>query len=100
MSKDPKDPKDPHGPPADDRKVSITVVVNGVPTSVERNANAPLGSVVEKALEQTGNVGQAGDGWELRDEHGVTLDVGRKISEFGFMSGVTLFLSLKAGVGG
>jgi hypothetical protein len=83
-----------------EKKVTLTIVVTGTPTKVEANLNAALGSVIERALNATGNIGQAVDGWELRDEHGVLLDAHRKLREYGFVDGTTLFLTLKAGVGG
>jgi hypothetical protein len=78
----------------------LTIIVNGVPAVVERNANAPLNSLVEKALNETGNVGQPIENWEMRDAAGAVLDLSRKIGEFDFPDDVKLFLSLKAGVGG
>jgi Protein of Unknown function (DUF2604) len=75
----------------------LDVVVNGQPTVVEANVNAPLHSIIEKALQQTGNAGQPPDNWEFRDAAGQLLDGSRKIGEF---VGVKLFLNLKAGVGG
>jgi hypothetical protein len=78
----------------------LTIIVNGVPAVIERNANAPLRSLVEKALNDTGNVGQPVDNWEIRDAAGRVLDLSRKIGEFDFPDDVKLFLSLKAGVGG
>lgn len=90
-----------HGRGGGPSKVRITVVVNGVPVEIELNENSPLGAVIERALTDTGNIGQQGaENWELRDEQGVLLDAGRKIESYGFGSAVTLFLSLKAGVGG
>lgn len=81
-------------------KVRVTVVVNGVPVEIEQNENSPLSAVIGRALSETGNIGQQEDQWELRDEQGVLLDAGRKIETYGFGPAVTLFLSLKAGVGG
>jgi hypothetical protein len=81
-------------------KETITVVVNGTPTEVEANKNAPLHTVIPKALEQTGNQGQPPENWELKDVHGVLLDLSKKIGDFDFPPDVTLFLSLKAGIGG
>ena len=82
------------------KKLTMTIIVNGVPTSVERNEDAPLISAIERALADTGNVGQPVENWELRDEAGNSLDVSRKIETYNFPDGVTLHLSLKAGVGG
>jgi hypothetical protein len=82
------------------RDIAITVVVNGQPTVVTANEEAPLRVIIPKALEQTGNAGQPPDNWELRDVAGNLLDVTRKIETFHFPEGVRLFLNLKAGVGG
>ena len=81
-------------------KDSLTIVVNGQPTEVEANENAPLRTVIPKALAQTHNTGQALENWELKDELGNLLDLDRKIGEFAFSEDVKLFLSLKAGIGG
>jgi Protein of Unknown function (DUF2604) len=81
-------------------KQLLTIIVNGVPASVERNEHAPLLSAIEAALQQTGNVGQPPENWELRDASGNLLDVHQKIADFHFPADVKLFLSLRAGVGG
>jgi Protein of Unknown function (DUF2604) len=81
-------------------KISLAIIVNGQPTVVEANPKAPLRSVIGRALEQTGNLGQPAENWELRDAAGVELDLARKIEEFGFGPDVQLFLNLKAGIGG
>lgn len=83
-----------------DNKIQIIVVVNGVATVVEANLNAPLGTIIPRALEQTGNTGQPPENWELRDAHGTLLDTSQKIATFGFPPDVRLMLNLKAGVGG
>jgi hypothetical protein len=86
---------------ANPNKIAIEVIVNGQPTVVEANVNAPLKTVIPKALDQTGNAaGQPPENWELRDVNGQLLDVAQKIETFGFAPGVRLFLNLKAGVGG
>jgi Protein of Unknown function (DUF2604) len=81
-------------------KQLLTIIVNGAPAAIERNENAPLISAIEKALSDTGNVGQPMENWELRDASGNALDLSRKIGSFGFPEDVKLYLSLKAGVGG
>lgn len=81
-------------------KLDITVVVNGQPTIVEANINEPLHVIIPKALEQTGNMGQPPENWELRNEAGSLLDPAKKIEEYRFGPGAKLFLNLKAGVGG
>jgi len=81
-------------------KIDLIVVVNGQPTPVEANVNAPLHSIVGHALAATGNQGQPPENWELRDKDGGPLDGGRKIGELGLVNGAQVFLNLKAGVGG
>jgi hypothetical protein len=80
--------------------VELTVVVNGQPTQVAAHDEAPLLTVVEKALQQTGNSGQPPENWELRNASGVELDVHKKVEDYHFEPGTQLFLNLKAGVGG
>ncbi|HVF71030.1 MAG TPA: DUF2604 domain-containing protein [Chthoniobacterales bacterium] len=92
----PSKPEKPPKPPKD----TLTIVVNGNPTEVTANLNAPLRTVVNKALEQSGNVGQPAENWELRDAQGTLLDLDKKIGDYHFPADVKLFLSLKAGVGG
>lgn len=83
-----------------ENKVQLAVIVNGQPTVVEANVNAPLETVIPRALEQTGNTGQPPENWELRDAQGTLLDTSKKIASFDFPPDVQLFLNLKAGVGG
>lgn len=81
-------------------KVDLAVVVNGQPVLLEVNLNAPLRTVIPKALEESGNTGQPAENWELRDADGAELDLDRKIGDYGFPPDVRLFLNLKAGIGG
>lgn len=83
-----------------DNEIDLTIVVNGQPTVVRANKNAPLHTVIARALEQTGNAGQPPANWELRDAAGAPLSLDQKIADFNFPAGVRLFLNLKAGVGG
>ena len=79
---------------------TLTIIVAGTPTEVDANPQAPLRTVIPKALEQTGNTGQPLENWELRDEAGNLLDLDKKIGDFAFADGTKLSLNLKAGVGG
>jgi hypothetical protein len=81
-------------------KLHLSVIVNGEPTLVEANANAPLRTIIPKALHESGNAGQPPENWELRDAAGTALDLDAKIESFGFPDDVKLFLNLKAGIGG
>lgn len=80
-------------------QIELVVVVNGQPTPLTANLNAPLHSIIGHALAASGNTGQPPENWELRKD-GVLLDPSQKIKSFGFAAGAELFLSLKAGVGG
>jgi hypothetical protein len=80
-------------------KVSLEVVVGGNPTTVDANTNAPLNSIVGKALQQTGNQGDP-HRWEFRDAKGNLIDGERKIEDLELTDGSRLFLNLKAGVAG
>jgi len=81
-------------------QIEITVIVNGQPVEEKANVNAPLRTVVEHALQKSGNSGQPPENWELRDSAGQVLDLSRKAEDYGIVAGAKLFLNLKAGVGG
>ena len=83
-----------------DKHVQLTVVVNGQPTQVEVNPNAPLNTVVGRALSQTNNEGQPPENWEFRDAAGAPVDGRSKVSELGLSDNDRVFLNLKAGIGG
>lgn len=85
---------------ANPNKREVVVVVNGQPVHLVANTNAPIRTLIPKALELSGNAGQPPESWELRDAGGVILDLDRKFEDFGFADDVQLFLNLKAGVGG
>jgi hypothetical protein len=82
-----------------DPHIDLAIVVNGQPTTVRANLEAPLRTVIEKALAQTKTTGQPPENWEL-NYGGNILDLSAKIETFGFPPGATLFLNLKAGIGG
>lgn len=81
-------------------EVDLTIVVNGQAVSVKANSHAPLQTAALHALQQSGNSGQPIENWELRDASGQVLDAARKVGDFEFPAGTSLFLNLKAGVGG
>ncbi len=89
-----------HGRDHDDRKIQLSVIVNGTVTVVETQSKTHLITVITKALTQTGNHGQPPENWELRDEAGAVLDPQRTTDSYHLVSGTKLFLNLKAGVGG
>ncbi len=82
-----------------DPNIDLTIVVNGQPTQVRANPHAPLLTVIEKALAQTENTGQPASNWEL-NYGGNVLDPKQKIESFDLPGGATIFLNLKAGIGG
>lgn len=83
-----------------ENKITFTIIVNGQPTEVTANINAPLQTAIVEALHETGNQGQPPENWQTRDENGNLLDAKQKIGELGITSSTKLFLGLKAGIGG
>lgn len=86
--------------PGQDNLITLNVIVSGTPTEVRVNTNAPLHVAAKRALQQTGNEGRPLEDWDVKDEAGNLLDPDKKIEEYGLAEGATIFLSLKAGVGG
>jgi hypothetical protein len=80
-------------------KVSLIIVVNGAPATIEMESKAPLKAAAERALAETHNAGRPLGDWEMK-LNDRTLDMNLKIEDFGLKSNQELFLSLKAGVGG
>lgn len=81
-------------------QIQIVVVVNGFETVVDANLEAPLRTVAEHALQQTGHHGRPLDDWELKDANGKALDLSRKVGDFKFPPHVVLYLTLRVGVNG
>lgn len=91
-----KNPNQKAGKP---EKISLIIVVNGTPATIEIQSKAPLKAAAEKALEETHNAGRPLSDWEMKFNE-KTLDLNAKVEDLGLEDGQTLFLSLKAGVGG
>jgi hypothetical protein len=85
---------------ASTKVIELTVVVNGHPVKVKVNVEAPVKTLIDQALRESGNSGQPASNWELRDASGQILDPSQKIESYHIQAGMTLFLSLKAGIGG
>ena len=83
-----------------DKRFEITIVVNGQPVEVKVGLDDEIGEAVEAALKASGNSGQSAERWELRDESGQPIDADKKVGALDIKAGTTLFLNLKAGVGG
>lgn len=81
------------------KKLSLIIIVNGTPATIEIESKAPLKAAAEQALTQTHNAGRPLTDWEMK-LNDQPLDMSKKIEELGLYDGVELFLSLKAGVGG
>ena len=83
-----------------DKRIELIIVVNGQPVAEKAGLDEQIEEVVARALKESGNSGQPIGSWELRDESGQILDMGRKIGDLDIKEGAKLFLNLKAGVGG
>lgn len=86
--------------PKPDKKFDLTVVVSGQAAQVTVNHNQTVRHLVEKALRESGNQGQAADQWELRTESGTLIEQSLQVDEAGLHEGITLFLNPKTGAGG
>lgn len=82
------------------KEIDVKVVVNGRPVDLKVNIENPVSKLIEEALKKSGNTGQPASNWEMRDSSGTVLDPARKIGSYGVEPGATLFLNLKAGIGG
>lgn len=80
--------------------LALTVLVAGRPVQVQANVNAPLRTVLNKALEESENEGQAPENWEMRNEAGNLLDLDRKVGDLDIAPGSLLSASLRAGAAG
>lgn len=80
--------------------IEITVVVNGEPVQTKIDVNDPISKIVEEVLEKTGNTGQPAKDWEIRDASGNIVDLDKTAVALDLKPGATLYLSLKAGIGG
>jgi Protein of Unknown function (DUF2604) len=81
-------------------QITFTITVNGKDAAVAAAVEAPLETVIPKALELTKNTGRPPADWVLKDLAGNPLDVTKKIETFNFPPNTHLFLSLGAGGGG
>ena len=87
-------------PDKEDKKITLTVIVSGTPTTVEANPKQKLQVVAQKALEQTGNTSRPLSDWTIKTREGVILDMKNTVESYGLKDGSQLVMSLEAGVGG
>lgn len=86
---------------ASSNKIQLQIVVNGNPVIVEANLHEPLGALLVPTLKKAGVAGDPEpDRWIFKDASGTVLDKGKKVAEFAFQAGATIFLSLEAGIAG
>ena len=83
-----------------DKQIEFTIIVNGQPVPVKVHQYDEIREAVAMALKDSGNSGQPIENWQLRDDSGQIIDIGKKIADSGIKEGAKLFLNLKAGVGG
>lgn len=82
-----------------DKKITITFIVNGEAVPITVNLNAPLKSAVEKVLTESENTGRPFSDWQVK-LNGQVLDLGNKIEDLHLPENAELLLSLKTGEGG
>lgn len=79
----------------------LIFIINGEDFRVACSREELLRLAVEKALQESGNTGRRDvSEWEVRNEDGVLLEMGREIEKLGLIDEARLFLSLKVGAGG
>jgi hypothetical protein len=83
-----------------DNVITLEVVVGGTPVKVSANVEAPLQSIIGKALADSGNVGQNPNDWELVDKAGKPYNLNQKSGDAGLKDGSAVYLNRKAGGGG
>ena len=83
-----------------DKKLILTIVVQGTPYTDSFNVNMPLRAIAEKAREKTNNTGRPLTDWKLTDQSGRVLSFDIKLEDAGIPNNATLFLDLKDGGGG
>jgi hypothetical protein len=87
-------------PEHNEENIDVTVVVSGQPERLKVNLHQTVDHLVHDALQRSNNHGQGSSEWELRTEDGRLLEQSVTIAAAGIQSGMTLFLSPKAGAGG
>lgn len=81
-------------------QIEVTIIVGGEDVQVRVNENAPLRTLLEKALDESGHQGQPIERWQLYRDGMQLVDLGVKIGTLGLLTGSTLSMSLAAGAGG
>lgn len=84
----------------DDKKLDLKVIVSGKEVIVSTEINATLHSVAEKALSESGNIGQDLSKWEMTTPAGVVLNLDTKVGDAGLKNNDTVILNPRAGVTG
>ncbi len=86
---------------ASSNEIELQIVVNGNPVMMEANINEPLHALLVPTLKKAGVAGNPEpDRWVFKDQNGNVLDKNKKVGDFGFAAGATIFLSLEAGIAG
>lgn len=86
---------------ANKNEFQLNIVVNGNPVELDANIHEPLGALLVPALKKAGVAGNPEpERWVFKDQSGNILDKAKKIGDFGFANGATIFLSLEAGIAG
>lgn len=81
-------------------RMQVTFIINGEPHPVKVKPSDRLVDALEMALKETENTGQPVDAWQVTDEPGNVLDVGKTFMELDICDGAILVASLKAGAAG
>ena len=81
-------------------EVSLDVVISGAVTPLTFRSTEPLHAVIAEALAKTHNTGRPPSEWVATNQAGDQLDSRKTLAQLGLVSGMRLFLTVGAGVGG
>lgn len=82
-----------------EKKITLTIVVQGTPVEIEANESQPLKGLIGKALSSAGVAGSH-ENWYFSNEAGTELDSEKSIADIGLVSGQLISLNQRAGAAG
>jgi len=82
------------------KTIHIEVVGSGTSCGFKITPQLTIGELAERCLNKSGNAGQPIAEWEMRNADGHLLEHGVTLKDAGVVSGQTLYMSPRAGIGG
>lgn len=83
----------------DDKKRSLEIIISGTTYGMmDFPEGINITGLRNQVLDKTNNTAQALDNWEVKDENGVILDLGKHLRDYATIK--QLWFTVKAGIGG